>query len=129
MSTSAYRSNGIPLTSRAKVRERETERCARCYGRGAQWHHRRSRRVVRPHRHCPCNGIWLCPTCHRYLHSNPVSARNLGFILEQWEDNPYELPILTWWGWRYHLCDGTYEWVMPAPDGATHPTQYRKERP
>lgn len=118
----------IPLKTRTLVRERDKELCIRCHGRGSQWHHRRSRGVIRPHRHCPCNGLWLCRTCHTYVHSNPVSARNLGLILEREEDLPFELPVRTWDGWRYHLCDGTYEWVNPAPDGVQHPTQYRKER-
>lgn len=123
-----WKGTGIPLTCRTLVRDREDRRCERCNGSGQQWHHRRSRGVVRPHRHCPCNGIWLCPTCHRWAHGNPVLARNNGIILERSEELPYELPVLTWAGWRYHLCGGQIEWVNPEPTKNIHPQFYRKER-
>jgi hypothetical protein len=127
---SAYQQKQIPQTARTLVAQRETQRCARCASNGSQWHHRRSRRVVQQHRHCPCNGVWLCHVCHRYLHHHPEEARRQGFIVPGYEPEPGVLPVRTWWGWRYHLCDGQIEWVNPVPISETglEADQMRKER-
>jgi len=71
--------------------------------------------VVALHRHCPCNGIWLCHTCHKHLHKNPEQATRLGFIVTSYEAQPFNVPVWTTWGWRYHDCNGGFEWVENPP--------------
>lgn len=129
MTGPAYKRKQIPAVARTLVAQRETQRCARCAGQGWQWHHRRSRRVVEPHRHCPCNGLWLCHTCHRFLHKNPETAMRLGFIVNSWETEPASIPVQTVWGWRYHTCTGGFEWVNPEPAALyVEAATLRKER-
>ena len=97
----------IPPESRALVEQRDRMRCGRCFGPGSEWHHRRSRRVRADHRHCACNGTLMCGTCHRWAHSNPEHARATGFIVQQWEDEPLNVPQLRTDGWWALVCDGS----------------------
>ncbi len=73
----------IPTRSREMVYERDQGRCVRCRMRPQvkQWHHRRGRSVDDEHRHAPCNGVTLCPTCHEWVHKNPFEARAEGWIV------------------------------------------------
>jgi hypothetical protein len=103
------RSNKVSPTFRALVRDRSRGRCFRCNGPGVDWHHRRSRRVVLPHRHCPCNGLWLCRTCHDEAHAEPERARVNGVIVSQWMDEPSMVPVMDAHGWWQLLCNGKYE--------------------
>ena len=82
----------IPNVSRALVRIRERHRCARCA----------------MHEHCACNGIWLCSTCHRWVHAHPFEARGKGFIVSRFTNEPGTVPVDTPWGLRRHTCDGAY---------------------
>lgn len=104
-------SKRIPTWSRTTVKKRDKERCFRC---GCptlvgQWHHRRSRGVRGPHRHCPCNGVWLCPTCHRQVHDNPEQARLEGLIVSRSETDPGSVPALSWYGVLTLDCKGGIE--------------------
>ena len=96
----------IPPESRETVFVREHGLCARCFMPGAEWHHRRSRRVRGPHRHCPCNGVLLCRTCHRWAHSRPDDAGEKGWIVSIYEDTPAAVPQHRPDGWWITLCDG-----------------------
>ena len=100
----------IPNVSRALVRIRERHRCARCAmpAPHGEWHHRRSRSVRDVHEHCACNGIWLCSTCHRWVHAHPFEARGKGFIVSRFTNEPGTVPVDTPWGLRRHTCDGAY---------------------
>lgn len=98
----------IPQSSRVAVRERARGRCERCGGPGSQWHHRRRRAVVDEHRHAPCNGVWLCQSCHAYIHSHPIDGRMDGFIVPSVTDHPANVPVQTLWGLRWLTCDGKY---------------------
>jgi 5-methylcytosine-specific restriction protein A len=105
-------SNEIPALSRTLVKEREQRRCARCSvasNRG-HWHHRRSRSVRDDHRHCPCNGVWLCATCHQWVHANPLMARIDGFIVSRHVAEPFTVPVATPLGWRWQDCEGHIEY-------------------
>lgn len=82
--------------------------CARCLGNGYEWHHRRSRRVREAHRHCACNGLLLCRTCHSWVHANPDEAQAVGSIVSQWVDEPFMVPFRTHTGWWQLRCDGGY---------------------
>jgi hypothetical protein len=84
----------IPTKQRLLVKNREQGRCAMCQLRGAEWHHRRSRRVRDEHRHCACNGLWLCGTCHRWAHAEPVRSLPWGFVVSQYEATPFLVPYL-----------------------------------
>jgi len=102
--------NQIPESSRTAVKVRDHWRCLRCgcpapHG---QWHHRRSRSVVDDHRHCTCNGIWLCPTCHRWVHAYPTEAMGGGFIVSRWEKQPGTVPVTTPFGERTNDCQGGF---------------------
>lgn len=102
------KAKNIPTLSRVRVRERDKERCFRCGSptKAGQWHHRRSRGVIAPHRHCPCNGVWLCPTCHRQVHANPEESRLEGLIVSRNEENPCNVPVLSWYGVLLLDCGG-----------------------
>jgi hypothetical protein len=103
-------SKKIPTRSRDLVRGRSHGRCERCGvpAPAGQWHHRRRRRVSDEHTHCPCNGVWLCPTCHRQVHvEQQVQARLDGWIVSAYVSTPGGVPVLTPWGSRRHNCDGT----------------------
>lgn len=100
----------IPTLSRVRVKERDKERCFRCGSptKAGQWHHRRSRGVIAPHRHCPCNGVWLCPTCHRQVHANPEQAKQEGLIVGRHVEDPGSVPALAWYGVLTLQCDGNF---------------------
>lgn len=97
----------IPTSARATVATRQGGRCFRCGGRGSEWHHRRRRRV-KAHRHCTCNGVLLCGTCHRWVHANPVSARDDGLIVSMGGATlpPWMAPARSWTGWVLLDCEG-----------------------
>ena len=73
----------IPERDRYLVTTRDRSRCVRCMvtAPNGQWHHRRGRSIRDKHTHHPCNGVWLCPTCHQWLHSHPLLAQGEGLIL------------------------------------------------
>jgi 5-methylcytosine-specific restriction protein A len=104
----------IPTQQRKRVKQRDGGRCARCQMVGAQWHHRRSRRVRDAHRHCACNGVWLCPTCHKWAHSEVFEATAWGFVLSQFETEMYLIPFRRLGqSWMLPSCDGL---LQPVPD-------------
>lgn len=90
------------------MKVRDHHRCMRCLvpAPTGQWHHRRSRSVRDQHQHCPCNGVWLCPTCHRWVHDHPVQARETGFIVSKFVTEPGSIPIVTNIGERWTDCQG-----------------------
>jgi hypothetical protein len=98
----------IPQESRDLVTERERGLCFLCRGRGRDWHHRRSRRVRTMHRHCPCNGVLLCRTCHTAAHREPERSRVNGLLVSQWMDEPFAVPVMDAHGWWQLLCNGKY---------------------
>ena len=103
----------IPTASRAKVKQRAHGRCERCGvpAPNGEWHHRRSRSVHDEHQHCPCNGAWLCSTCHRWAHAHPVEARNTGFIVSRHIDDPGIVIAHTPWGARWNTCTGGVQYL------------------
>jgi hypothetical protein len=85
-------------------------RCFRCGGPGSDWHHRRSRRVRAGHRHCACNGVLLCRTCHSWAHSEVSEAQAAGLIVSQWVDEPFLVPVHNVpWSWWELCCNGDYQ--------------------
>lgn len=65
------------------------------------------------HTHCPCNGVTLCGTCHKWVHDHPFEARALGLIVsrhsvpcdEPMEHQQHGLVLLT--------CEGTVDDQFP----------------
>lgn len=102
--------NPIPTASRLLVAERDQYRCVRCgAGRGLHWHHRRSRRVLDEHTHCPCNGISLCGVCHSWVHANPRQAIRFGYLLSSHIQHPWKHPVLhVRWQWVLLGHDETF---------------------
>lgn len=100
-------SKAIPTRQRRIVAERDNMQCQRCGVRGSDWHHRRRRAVKTHYQHCSCNGVWLCRTCHDWAHRNPEEARERGFIVSAYEDEPYSVPISTFRGRLLLHCDGS----------------------
>lgn len=103
--------HAIPQASREVVVDRERGLCVRCAGPGRHWHHRRSRRRRGEHRHCPCNGVWLCPTCHEWAHKYPIAAKEEGYVIPTVVDEPAQVTFLTWWGRVKVDCVGNIDWV------------------
>lgn len=105
----------IPQWSRYLVENRDNHLCARCFTSGRrvplQWHHRRSRAVPGPHRHCPCNGLLLCGTCHLWVHSHPTEALAKGLIVSRSERHPFEVPLRAMARWVSLHCDGGYDFL------------------
>lgn len=100
--------SAIPTASRLLVVERDLHRCCRCkMPTAGHFHHRRSRSEIDDHTHCPCNGVYLCPTCHTWAHSHPTEAMKAGFIVSRYVQFPGSIPVVTPWGTRLHDCDGT----------------------
>jgi hypothetical protein len=103
----------IPERSRRLVRVRQNNQCARCStGNPSEWHHRRSRSVRDTHRHCPCNGVLLCKSCHDWVHAHPFEARALGLIVSRHVAEPGSVPVSAPFTPRTILlaCDGEMEW-------------------
>lgn len=101
----------IPGAVRAQIRGRDRHLCARCGMRGAEIHHRRTRRVRDEHTHCPCNLIYLCgwgnhEGCHGWAHSNPFEARSLGLIVSRFAVPARERVFKINEGWMLLGCEG-----------------------
>lgn len=107
----------IPTWSRLTVSNRSLRRCERCGGPGSQWHHRRGRSVVDEHRHCPCNGVWLCHTCHLWCHQNPALAKDEGFIVMRNAQQPSTYGFAHYQGrWVKPDCSGGLSTVETEGD-------------
>lgn len=100
--------SAIPTRAATLTRNRYAKRCARCgmQAGGGATHHRRGRAVIDSHTQCPCNLVWLCTTCHSWVHAQPLLARNTGFIVSRYCNEPSNIPIVTPWGIRLHDCRG-----------------------
>jgi 5-methylcytosine-specific restriction enzyme A len=110
----------IPTESRRVVNDRDKGLCVRCRGRGSEWHHRRSRSVKDEHRHCPCNGILLCHTCHAWVHANPFEARGKGWIVSRYGDPTASQLHTARLGWIRLHCDGNYEFAHSYEEEHLH---------
>jgi hypothetical protein len=77
-------------------------------------HHRRPRAMGgthRPETNLASNLLVLCGSgttgCHGYLESHRTEAKDLGFIVPQYEE-PKNVPVkLFTWGWSYLEDDGS----------------------
>lgn len=104
--------NAIPERQRKLVKEREMGRCFRCGSpaKRGEWHHRRSRSEKDEHRHCTCNGVWLCKTCHDWVHAHPFEARSLGLIVSRHQDQPGTEAAVSHFGALLLSCTGDFSY-------------------
>lgn len=100
----------IPTAAREAVKARSEGRCERCNSVGTDWHHRRRRNVSLGHDpHCPCNGVWLCRTCHDDMHGHPSKAMKEGFIVSSYESSPWSIPLRIFTReWQTNDCEGGF---------------------
>jgi 5-methylcytosine-specific restriction enzyme A len=96
----------IPKEARWLVHRRQRGLCFRCMMPGAEWHHRRGRSVVDDHTHCPCNGVLLCATCHRWVHLHPTRAEEAGLIVSRACKEPWDRALHGFDGWWGFDCKG-----------------------
>lgn len=82
---------------------------------GSQWHHRRRRAIKDEHRHCPCNGVWLCALCHAWVHQHPTEATELGLVLASVIAEPFVRPMRGFDGWWSVDCAGRMEALYEQP--------------
>lgn len=102
--------NEIPSRARELVKRRTMGRCIRCGGPGSEWHHRRTRSVRDGHRHCPCNGVWLCLTDHQWVHAHPFEAKAEGLIVSKYEAEPGLIPVSAHFGELMLECNGKFNY-------------------
>ena len=114
----------VPTKVRETVRQREAgtdpvPRCLRCGSPNAsEYAHRRTRSVRGEHQHCPCNGAYLCRTCHQWCHANPTTALHEGFMVSRHVTDPGMVPVDTWYGTLLLRCDGDIDFkIKEASDG------------
>lgn len=100
--------NNPPPAARDTVRQRAHQRCERCLipAPHGHLHHRRSRSVIDPHTHCPCNMVWLCGPCHVDVHGHPFDARRGGWIVSRHVIEPGNIVVRTPLGERVLYCNG-----------------------
>ena len=67
--------------------------------------------MVDEHQHCPCNGILLCGTCHRWVHGHPFEARRFGFVVSSHQPLPGSVPVLSHISMITLDCEGRFRWV------------------
>ncbi len=95
----AARSKPFPPAVAALLDIRD-EWCQRCGSpRDLERHHRRGKASGgsqnRSHAHCPCNGVRLCPPCHRWAHRlERREAEVQGFIVSQSVDEPGSVSVM-----------------------------------
>lgn len=100
--------SGIRPEQRDAVNLRDRGICARCgvwtANVGGEQHHRllRSRGGTDA---LSCL-ILLCAPCHRDVHLLVADATDDGFICRTGE-NPPDVPVMTWEGWRFYGDDGS----------------------
>lgn len=88
---------------------RDENRCVVCGVPSHEWHHRRSRSVRDSHTHCPCNGVRLCRTCHKWVTEHPTAAQREGLVVSRGVPVPGAVLVLTFHGWVQLGCDGSQE--------------------
>lgn len=94
--------SAIPQAVRTTVIKRDAQ-CIRCGGPGAELHHRQRRRDAGH----PVEGlIFVCRTCHTYIHANPDEARDNGWIVSAFIHHQEEVTLKTFYGWVKLNPDG-----------------------
>jgi hypothetical protein len=92
--------------ARKAVYVRSRGRCEGCGGTATDYSHRRTVAVRGQHQWCPCNALHLCRTCHRWAHDNPEAARERGWHVSRYVDDPGTVPAVTIAGTFILDCEG-----------------------
>jgi hypothetical protein len=50
--------------------------------------------------------VWLCATCHAWAHAHPSDAREAGYLMSRFVNEPWTVPFKTPLGWRLPDCQG-----------------------
>lgn len=99
----------IPTKAREAVRTRDNQQCQRCGVRGVEIHHRQRRRAGG---HGLANMVLLCSVCHhQWAHANPAAAREAGFIVSAYTEDPSTVPMRTFSGTRMLHDDGSITYL------------------
>lgn len=101
--------SAIPTKARQVVRERQGGACIRCGVPYSEVHHRQRRRDGG---HTYENLIGLCGADHRFVHANPVKAKEQGYIVAPGVTAVADVPIKTFAGWVVLGEDGS---ITPVP--------------
>lgn len=103
-------SNKPSQRAREQVGLRSHHTCERCLVPAPQGHlhHRRSRSVRGQHCHCPCNMVWLCPTCHADVHATPFQAVKDGWIVSRHIIEPTAIAVRSTFEERVLFCTGGF---------------------
>ena len=105
------------------IRKRSNGRCELCgmplniYG---QIHHRRPRGMggtKRMDSASAANGLYVHQKCHEKIESNRAHALEMGWLMHQ-TDDPVQVPVRLWLGWRLLRDDGSIEMVSNAESSA-----------
>lgn len=101
------------------MKGRELGQCLRCGSPApnGDWHHRRGKSVKDEHTHCPCNGVWLCRTCHSDVHLHPFNSRTDGFIVSRAVADPGTAPVKSHFGTLLMNCDGSFTYYIEESHG------------
>lgn len=95
------------------IRFRAANRCEVCgigVGEGAQYHHRRPRRMggtSDPQAGQASNGMYLHAGCHRKVEENRLRSLGYGWLLPS-EADPSKSPVVIVGAWRLLSDDGAY---------------------
>lgn len=101
----------VPDKVREAVWSRDMNACVRCASPATELHHRRRRRDGG---HGTENCVAACLGCHQWFHSHPADARDCGWIVSAYDDNPAETPMKCWYGWVLLDSDGVAS-LVDAP--------------
>lgn len=107
-------------STRLAIRYRAEQRCEICALRivsGAQYHHRKPRRMggtSDPATGSPANGMYLHPGCHRKVEENRLRSMGYGWLLSS-VDDPEEVPLIVMGRWVLLTGDGR---AVPVPGPA-----------
>lgn len=81
------------------------------------------------HTHAPGNATWLCPPCHRWVHDNPLLARQSGYIVSTATADPASVVLYTAWGPRLLGETGGFTDLPIDPSSVTDEEPQPKEQP
>lgn len=109
------RGNPIPTAVRVAVDARDERRCLRCGSASREQHHRQRRREGG---HALANVVSTCGACHRWIHAHPTEAREAGYIVSVYAEDPSRVPLLTYYGWALLADDGSITWAPQPSDTA-----------
>jgi hypothetical protein len=61
--------------------------------------------------------VWLCKTCHDWVHAHPLLARISGLIVSMHERDPSSIVVDTAFGPRTQDCEGYAQFVEMEIEG------------